>query len=157
MAKRKKSDGVFYLDLTESENFLVRMTRDYHEKVREAAENSLIEVAEYVQEAVTNATRNQYLPAKGKYATGRTFDAVNENNNFYDTEYVNGVLSVPVGFPKDVPNAGAYLINGTNPRGSPRRAPAKWLHEIFGKRYMNERRKHLERLITEYLERTNKE
>ena len=152
MAKRKKSDGLLYLDLTDSEEFLVRMARDYHERVREAAEKALLEVGAYAQEDVIKATQKQYLPAKGIYSQGDTKKAAEKNRN-PELESVGGVLSVPVGFPKDTPNAGAYLINGTNPRdGSPRRAPAKALRQIFGKKYMNERREHLERRIAEILE-----
>lgn len=118
--------------------------------IKGIAEEALNETARKIQSDVSEAMQGANLPAKGKYASGRTKKAVVSEAK---VKWEGGKATVNIGFDRTIPNAGIYLITGT-----PKMKPDRKLNQIFRqKRYMGERTKEIAQFFQDELEqRTGK-
>lgn len=83
-------------------------------------------IAEDIQADTINATKAAYLPASGKYSTGRTAEGIEE---FPKAVWSGNLGSVGIGFDKNKEGAGGFLITGT-----PRMKPDYKLEDIYARK-----------------------
>ena len=99
--------------------------------VKTAAEVTLKKAGQRIQTDTHIALNNSYLPAHGRYWTGKTSESIIDNPT---VEWSGTVGSIPVGFDFKAPGAGGFLISGT-----PKMQPDPQLRKIYkSKQYMNE-------------------
>ena len=84
------------------------------------------QAAQSVQEDTAEAMKAAYLPAKGKYSTGRTKDGLQMQPK---AEWAGNLGSVGIGFDRSIPGAGGFLITGT-----PRMQPDYKLENIYARK-----------------------
>lgn len=110
---------------------LIRKLDSLGGDVKTAAEVTLKKAGQRIQTDTHIALNNSYLPAYGKYWTGRTSKTIIDNPT---VEWSGTVASIPVGFDFKKPGAGGYLISGT-----PKMKPDPQLRKMYkSKQYMNE-------------------
>ncbi|MCM1218128.1 MAG: hypothetical protein NC548_26885 [Lachnospiraceae bacterium] len=113
--------------------------------VKKIADRALTETAEKIQADTEAAMQDGFLPAKGKYATGRTKRLVLSDVH---VKWEGGKATVNVGFDQTKPGADIYLITGT-----PKMKPDRKLNQIFRqKKYMSERTKEIAQFFKDELE-----
>lgn len=113
--------------------------------VRVAAD-ALTQAGETIGWDTLEAAQNPNMPAEGKYATGRTEQAVFTTPR---VEVSGNLVEVGAGFDYTKDGAGGILITGT-----PRMKPNYELQKIFkGKRYMNNISKDIEAVVQDEIER----
>lgn len=113
--------------------------------VRVAAD-ALTQAGETIGWDTLEAAQNPNMPAEGKYATGRTEQAVLTTPR---VEVSGNLVEVGAGFDYTKDGAGGILITGT-----PRMKPNYELQKIFkGKRYMNNISKDIEAVVQDEIER----
>ena len=112
--------------------------------VRVAAD-ALTQAGETIGWDTLEAAQNPNMPAEGKYATGRTEQAVFTTPR---VEVSGNLVEVGAGFDYTKDGAGGILITGT-----PRMKPNYELQKIFkGKRYMNNISKEIEAVVQDEIE-----
>lgn len=127
---------------------------DVNSAVTEAMEKAAHQVEEDTRDAIKNAN----LPAGGIYSQGDTEKSIVKNAR---VEWSGNQAEIGVGFDKDRPGAGGFLITGTYRsslvNGTARMAPVIQLQRIYGgwARANNKYRKQLEKtmsdVITDYI------
>ena len=118
---------------------------DYAEKLdklgadlKQVIGDAMEQAAETVQEDVTDAMANQYLPAGGKYSRGDTKASIIHDPK---TVWHGSQGEINLGFDKTKPGAGGFLITGT-----PKMRPDYKLEDIFS------RRKYLKKIVDQIKE-----
>ena len=112
--------------------------------VKRAVQDALSQSAETIADDTENAMAPSNLPAKGKYSTGLTKEAIIRD---YRVRWEGNVGWVPVGFDFSKPGAGGYLITGT-----PRMQPDKELNKMYKqKRYMRKIQEDMSDVIMDYV------
>lgn len=110
------------------------------------AADALTQAGETIGWDTLDAAQNPNMPAEGKYATGRTEQAVLTTPR---VEVSGNLVEVGAGFDYTKDGAGGILITGT-----PRMKPNYELQKIFkGKRYMNNISKDIEAVVQDEIER----
>ena len=83
-----------------------------------------------------------YLPAGGKYSTGKTEATIVDNPQ---VEWSGSRASIEVGFDFGKPGAGGFLITGT-----PKMKPDKELNRMYkGKKYMKQIQDQMSEVVSE--------
>lgn len=120
--------------------------------VKDITERALVKTAEKIQEDVTEAMQDRYLPAKGRYATGRTKSTILKNQQVTWDGYT---ARIPVGFDETKPGASLFLINGLwHMDGTSKMKPNWKLNQMFRKgRYMSARKKEMAQFFQQELDR----
>ena len=110
------------------------------------AADALTQAGETIGWDTLEAAQNPNMPAAGKYATGRTEQAVLTSPR---VEVSGNLVEVGAGFDYTKDGAGGILITGT-----PRMNPNYELNKIFkGRRYMNNISKDIEAVVQDEIER----
>lgn len=110
------------------------------------AADALSQAGETIGWDTLEAAQNPNMPAEGKYATGRTEQAVLTTPR---VEVSGNLVEVGAGFDYTKDGAGGILITGT-----PRMKPNYELNKIFkGRRYMNNISKDIEAVVQDEIER----
>ena len=110
------------------------------------AADALTQAGETIGWDTLDAAQNPNMPAEGKYATGRTEQAVLTTPR---VEVSGNLVEVGAGFDYTKDGAGGILITGT-----PRMKPNYELNKIFkGRRYMNNISKDIEAVVQDEIER----
>lgn len=110
------------------------------------AADALSQAGETIGWDTLEAAQNPNMPAEGKYATGRTEQAVLTTPR---VEVSGNLVEVGAGFDYTKDGAGGILITGT-----PRMKPNYELQKIFkGRRYMNNISKDIEAVVQDEIER----
>lgn len=142
MAKNTKNR--MWLDTSGMEGWIEALDKAGAD-VKEIADQALMETAEKIQADTLDAMQAGSLPAKGRYATGRTKNLVLSG---VKVKWEGGKAAVNVGFDQTKPGAGIYLITGT-----PKMKPDRKLNQIFRqKKYMSERTKEITQFFQDELE-----
>lgn len=110
------------------------------------AADALTQAGETIGWDTLDAAQKPNMPAEGKYATGRTEQAVLTTPR---VEVSGNLVEVGAGFDYTKDGAGGILITGT-----PRMKPNYELQKIFkGRRYMNNISKDIEAVVQDEIER----
>lgn len=142
MAKNTKNR--MWLDTSGMERWIESLDKAGAD-IKEIADQALMETAERIQADTLEAMQDSSLPAKGRYATGRTKGLILSG---VKVEWEGGKATVNVGFDQTRPGAGLYLITGT-----PKMKPDRRLNQIYRqKKYMNERTKEIALFFQDELE-----
>ena len=146
-------DNTIRLDTSGLEGLMRKLVRVEHAAAKETIEGVLEEAAQRIQTDTHLALSKNYLPAQGKYWTGRTSESVVDDTH---VEWEGMVGSVPVGFDLSKPGAGGYLIKGRKPSwrfGTPYMAPDLMLNKMFrGKAYMKEIQEEMYQKVLRHIE-----
>ena len=131
------------LDLSRFEGMLQKLDK-LGQNAQETAEKLLQKYARIVQNDVLIGLEAANLPARGKYSTGTTREAVISD---FRVTWEGDTGSIPVGFDLSKPGAGGYLITGT-----PKMQPDRVLNSMFKqKKYMAELEENMCRELAEIL------
>lgn len=97
--------------------------------VEKAVTDALDQSADTIREDTEDALSFSFLPAQGRFSSGKTRESIVTDTHVRNQ---NDVLWVPVGFDFAKPGAGGFLITGT-----PRMRPDAKLHAMYKqKKYM---------------------
>ena len=152
MASRtsKGLGGSFSIDFSNFEEIaqkLEHMDLD----IRDAVGEAINEVAKQVQEDVREAVQPPNLPAGGEYSS----QAKETENSIIvapQVEWSGMIGEIDLGFDKNKPGAGGFLITGT-----PKHDPAPKLAKIFTTRkYLTDFKKKIEQALHQVIERNMK-
>lgn len=125
---------------------MLQQLRSIEGKAKETVEKALIETQKYIAGQADKYTNNNNLPAKGKYSTGETKEAIINDGV---VTWAMDVATVETGFDLKNTLAPLYLMVGT-----PTMPPAKGLQSnVKGTKAKNEVKKLQERIFTEEMER----
>ena len=142
MARRKTMlsiDFSFFAEYAEK-------LEDLGEDVKDVFGKSLEKSAEQVQADTEKAMNSSYLPAHGRYATGKTKAAISPHPRVV---WYGNTAEVGLGFDKGKANAGSWLITGT-----PRMAPDKELAKIYSSQgYENKVKNRMKNDVNEFIQR----
>lgn len=168
MARERKTKNYMWLDTSGMKMWIEKLDRA-SDNLEEIVETALTKTAEKIQEDITEAMQDRYLPAKGKYATGETKRTILKNQR---VEWDGNTARIRVGF-DETSEASKYLISGVwghkegdDDRGPvdakgkkiARMKPDKKLQDIFWKkRYMQKRTKEMEIFFQNELARLMRE
>ena len=114
--------------------------------VKKATETALQETAKQTQQKIDKIFIKSNMPAKGKYATGRTKRSILHNSKVY---WEGTVASIDIGF--DFDKSG--LISVFLMYGTPKMKPVKGLKAtIYGKKAKEERTKIQKDVFNKFIE-----
>ena len=113
--------------------------------VKSVVTDALQQAAETIQEDTQDAMAKNYLPASGKYATGRTEKSIVKPK----VEWSGTMAETGVGFDFSKPGAGGFLIIGT-----PKMQPNPQLAKIYTqKKYVKKLQEDMEAVVLEAIEK----
>lgn len=148
MAGRKSTGlgGGFSIDFSNFEE-IAKKLESMDMDLRDAVGSAINEVAREVQNDVREAVQPPNLPAGGKYSKDK--DTENSIIDNPEVQWSGMIGEVELGFDKDKPGAGGFLITGT-----PKMQPAGKLSKIFtSRKYKSDFKKKIEEALHRVIER----
>ena len=136
MAKRR----VFYGEISGIDDYIDKLN-ELNADLKTIVGDALEQAADDPTADTIEAMQAQYMPAGGKYSTGKTRETVIKNPK---AEWRAAVGTIGIGFDKTKKGAGSLLISGT-----PRMQPNTKLAQIYTRKKTN---KEFFKTVTEALE-----
>lgn len=121
MARRR----VFYGEIRGIDEYVEKL-KDLSAELKSIVGDALEQAADDPTADTIEAMKPQYLPAGGKYSTGKTADTILKNPK---TKWRANVGEIGIGFDKNKIGVGELLISGT-----PRMSPNAKLARIYTRR-----------------------
>lgn len=112
--------------------------------VQKAVTDAMQQAAETVRDDTADALADEYMPALGKYSTGRTKATVVAPS----VAWSGTIAETPVGFDYGKKGAGGFLISGT-----PRMKPNRKLEQIYTrKKYMQQLSADMQEVVLDFID-----